>query len=401
MSPSRTYCPRLADLEKSWHTKRQLAGFTLVELMVSVTVLVILMLVVSNFVGLVQRTWVRTNSNVSQFREARTAFDILTRTLSQATLNTYWHSPTLTTTFTDVIGETSNTANSYVRQSELQFISGPTVGGANALFASGAPQDYPGHGVFFQAPLGITNLVPNTTGGTVVANTQNMVNLLCGRGYFVAWGDDQNFRPAFLNQKGLPPRFRLRLMEFSPTAEKNRIYDAAIRPVTDAANQKMWFRSPDPGGQDARNLTAQQSETAATRAFTRPVAENILTLILSPQMESAGSNLLPYRIAPNYEYDSVLLNNVGNEFGTQGTQHLLPPLIKVTMVALDARGGETLSFDDDLRNGLLGEISGLFKSASSYDNDLRNTLESALQQRKLSYRIFTSTIPLKQSRWGK
>jgi uncharacterized protein (TIGR02599 family) len=49
-------------------------GFTLIELLVSMTFLVILMLVVSQVVGIVQRTWVRSNSRVSQFREARTAF---------------------------------------------------------------------------------------------------------------------------------------------------------------------------------------------------------------------------------------------------------------------------------------------------------------------------------------
>jgi prepilin-type N-terminal cleavage/methylation domain-containing protein len=67
-------------------------AFTLVELMVSVSILVILMLVVSSFVNLVQRTWVRTNSNISQFREARLAFDAMTRTINQSTLNTYWQS---------------------------------------------------------------------------------------------------------------------------------------------------------------------------------------------------------------------------------------------------------------------------------------------------------------------
>jgi len=46
--------------------RRASQAFTLVELMVSVSILVILMLVVANFVNLVQRTWVRTNSATRQ-----------------------------------------------------------------------------------------------------------------------------------------------------------------------------------------------------------------------------------------------------------------------------------------------------------------------------------------------
>lgn len=382
-------------------------AFTLVELMVSVSILVILMLVVANFIGLVQRTWVRTSSNVSQFREARLAFDIMTRTISQATLNTYWQ------TKRDKIGTSISqsiyTSTRFSRQSELQFVSGNTSG---FLFPGVEEGDYPGHGVFFQAPLGVTGLLALDESDTV-ADTNNMVNLMCGRGYFVAWGDDLSFRPAFL--EGLvPPRLRLRLMEFSPTAEMNRIYDSTRRPLVDALGNptsysKMWFTSASTasgGTESASTQTAAAGgENESSRAFTRPVAENILALIISPQVPTIGNlGQNPYRIAPTYAYDSLMQNSPGAsltaEFGEQGTQHVLPPVIKVTMVALDARGGERMSFDTSLRESVVSEVSSRFDSAASYQADLE-ALEQALVALRLDYRVFSTSIPLKQGRWSK
>ena len=73
-----------------FNAPRQLrTGFTLVEIMVSLAVLTILLLISAQVIGQVQSTWSASNARVSQFREARTAFDILTRNLGQATLNTY------------------------------------------------------------------------------------------------------------------------------------------------------------------------------------------------------------------------------------------------------------------------------------------------------------------------
>lgn len=387
-------------------------AFTLVELMVSVSILVILMLVVSSFVNLVQRTWVRTNSNISQFREARLAFDAMTRTISQATLNTYWQAGTVELS-KNALG-TRFQGTSYRRQSELQFSCGPTVGGATALFSTGTAANYPGHGVFFQAPLGVTGLIsPAAGGGTLTADTQNMVNLLCGRGYFVAWGDDASFRPQFLNTRNVPKRTRFRLMEFSPTSEKNPIYSDAYRlsysdDGLSVTNSKRWFReaSDSSGGTEAaiQQTTTSESEDASNREFTRPIAENILALVISPRLARVGRNEADtYKIAQNYNFDSTVAGDVGTsdqDFGTQGTQHLLPPLLQVTMVALDSRGGERISFDAQLQTQVVQMVTSRFSSAARYTADLQ-ALESDLVQKRLAYRVFTSAIPLRQSRWSK
>lgn len=377
------------------------------ELLVSMTFLVILMLVVTQVVALVQRNWVRANSRVSQFREARVAFDTLSRNLSQATLNTYWENE-FDALGTDSAGQARRKARSYIRQSELQFICGPTSQVITG--AAGNASNYPGHAVFFQAPLGVTRLVAATAANQ--ANTENMVNLMCGRGYFVEWGSDESFRPPFLqSMTSVPTRSRLRLMEYSPTSEMNRIYDSSLRPLVDTAtgtnNGKRWFNE---GPSAVMASTVQEGETSATRAFTRPIAENILALVISPQLEKVVGVDNPYSIAPQCFYDSCLTVNPGANIGAnlQGTQHLLPPLLKVTMVALDERSGEFLAREENksLRDDVLGTVSGLFKNAATLDEELdgvddnQGTLEQFLLTNKLSYRLFTTTIALKQSRWS-
>lgn len=374
------------------------------------TFLVILMLVITQVIGIVQRTWVRSNSRVSQFREARTAFDVMSRTLSQATLNTYWENE-FDPLGTDAAGQSLTRAKSYVRKSELQFISGPTTTLLTQTAAN--KSNYPGHAIFFQAPLGTTRLAVADS-STNEADTQNMVNLLCGRGYFVEWGDDQSFRPTFLNSIGtVPTRTRLRLMEYSPTAEKNRIYDAKLRPLVDTSsginNGKRWFNEGDDAVLTSEVKTDEK--TPKTRAFTRPVAENILALVISPQVEVLGNTgTLPYSIAPKYIYDSTLITNPGgasvNSTNPQGTQHLLPPLVKLTMVALDHLSGEEISRNTQLRDELLSKVGTLFQNASDLTTDLEGTdkqpgtLKTYLLSKRLNYRIFTTTIAMRQSRWS-
>lgn len=393
---------------RAGRTSRARRGFTLIELLVSMTFLVILMLVVTQVVGIVQRNWVRANSRVSQFREARIAFDTLSRNLSQATLNTYWENE-FDTLGSDAAGQSRTQAKNYVRQSELQFVCGPTrlvIAGAGSKAS-----DYPGHAVFFQAPLGITQL-EEATGAQ--ANTENMVNLLCGRGYFVEWGTDEPFRPQFLSSLNtVPVRSRLRLMEYSPTAEMNRIYDSTLRPLVNNANGtnngKRWFNE---GKSAVMASTVQDKETTRTRAFTRPIAENILALVIAPQLERTGVVGSVYSIAPQCMYDSTLKTNPGATAATatnpQGTQHLLPPLLSVTMIALDERSGEFLARteNEDLRDDVLSTVGGLFTQAENLAEDLegedgqQGTLEKFLIANKLSYRVFTTTIALKQARWS-
>ena len=94
--------------------RRQIsAAFSLVELLVAVTITAMLLLMVVQVLGSTQRAWKNTRSSVGSFRDARQAFETITRRISQATLNSYWgyDNPAAPTT--------------YLRQSELHFVCGP------------------------------------------------------------------------------------------------------------------------------------------------------------------------------------------------------------------------------------------------------------------------------------
>ena len=167
------------------------AGFSLVEILVSLAVLAILLLINVQVIDQVQSTWAASNARVSQFREARTAFDILVRNISQATLNTYgdYNSSYVATAATNA-GATTAITTSYLRKSELQFICGASTG----LLNGGGGDNFPGHAVFFQAPLGISEN-PAYVG---------LDRLLCSRGYFVQFSSDAPFIPTFLPSGNFP-----------------------------------------------------------------------------------------------------------------------------------------------------------------------------------------------------
>ena len=69
---------------------RRIIGFTLLELMVSMVVLALLMLVVFNMLETTTKAWSQSTERVQTFKEARVAFEGLTRRIGQAMLNTYF-----------------------------------------------------------------------------------------------------------------------------------------------------------------------------------------------------------------------------------------------------------------------------------------------------------------------
>ena len=129
-------------------------GFTLVELMVSVGLISLVAFILLSMTNSTASTWRYTTGRIEQFRGANTAFESITRRLSQATLNTYW----------DYDNPTKPTR--YLRQSDLRFITGRT----ETLLATKTPRR-PTHSVFFQAPLGFVNDDTNFSGLDNLINT--------------------------------------------------------------------------------------------------------------------------------------------------------------------------------------------------------------------------------------
>ena len=363
--------------------RRSLArAFTLVEILVSLGVLAILLLISAEVIGTVQTTWTSTNARVSQFREARTAFDIITRNLSQATLNAYLDYDNNYLNAADPAAATTTAPTRYERNSDLRFV----CGAASTLVPSGGgPGLLPGHAVFFQAPLGVAH-DPSFAG---------LDRLLCGRGYFVQFTSDEFFRPEFIASSNL--RYRYRLMEYSPPAEQNLIY-------ADPATKTAWM--------NRAGISLQRGETALNRSLTRPVADNIIALIISPMVDIASTGVASNAgsrsstlIAEDFNYDSEqirLANQLG--LGPQGTQYLLPPLVRVVLVAIDESSADRLS----QTSGAAGtspfgtQISDLVtgRPASQLNQTLEEIGRVLREEYRVNYRIFSATVSLRGAKWS-
>src|SRR4029450_8716764 len=99
--------------------RRRTSAFTLVEILVSTALVVAIMVLMLGVVDQTQRLSQRSRSKTTQLQAARSAFDTMARRLSQATLNTYWRAQEMT-----IGAEKADFL--FRRQSELQFVSGPT-----------------------------------------------------------------------------------------------------------------------------------------------------------------------------------------------------------------------------------------------------------------------------------
>lgn len=339
---------------------RIVRGFTLIELLVSVAILAILLLVIVSMTDATRRTWTFTSGRIEAFRGAREAFEAITSKLSQATLNTYW--------------DYDNPANptTYSRQSELRFLSGDA-----AELTSGT--NVRTHGVFFHAPLGYVQ----------DSNYADLGNLLNTCGFFVEFGGDKDWRPGFVNQGSNPPpeRFRSRLMEMVTPAESLTIYDEAMKATggNSGYTESSWFKAAFDG-------------TAPFTATSRPIrvlAENVVALVLLPKLPTQ-EDPTGTRLAPTYRYDST----VGKSDASINSKNQLPPVVQVTMVAVDETSFARLQSGSSPPNMAPIYANCSFSDASKYEADLRQ-LEENLKALNLNYRIFTMNVALKTAKWSR
>lgn len=356
------------------HSSRAAKAFTILELLVATALLTLLMIVCVSAVDTVRRSTTRVRGKTQQYREARQAFELITQTISQATLNTYWDYFYSDTGSNQAPDDTVKPPSAYIRHSELQFRSGKAV---QLIGTPATPATNPGHAVFFQAPLGLT------------LDQGSLGNLLNARGFAIQFSADTSNRPPFLEEHAIAPRFRYRLIEYRPPAEHST--DFVGNPIY--SNPAAWFR------QDLDKST-------------RVVADNIILLVLSPRVsaEAARTSKQPQHwIAPNYTYNSLDVNNSTPEVekvtlsatgsAVQGTQHLLPPAITVTMIALDeisaARWAE-LTGNQPV--DFLSAAGASFTDASACTSDL-TAVEDWLTAQKLNFETFSSTVVLRNARW--
>jgi len=337
-------------------------AFSLVEILVSMSVLVLILFVLLSIINSTQRIWKQTSTLIDAFRAARVGFESMTRRISQATLNTYWDY------------DSATAPKLYVRRSELRFISGNLPDVATALASS-----CPTHAIFFQAPLGFVSDTA-TYGG--------MENLLNTFGYYIAVTSDSTTRPPFLT---IPAHTRFRLMQLSEPSENLTLY--AYTSGSAGYKGTQWF-----------------STLLSSGSYSHIVADNVVALVFLPK-KSAQEDPGGTSLAPAYSYTTA--PSVWPPAATPQTpsENQLPPLVQVTMVVLDESSAarlETISGGDAATMVTKLYPQTLFQSAGSltdstqagYAQDLK-TLTNTLQSLRLNYRVFSSEVSIRGAKWSK
>lgn len=343
-------------------TLRKRRGFTLVELLLSMTVLSILMLVIVQVTSQTSNVWRNTTAKADQFREARDAFESITRNLSQATLNTYYD-------YFNAAGQRRTQANAatfipakYGRYSELKF----QVGATSTLLGSSADRQ-PGHAVFFQAPLGFSNENTNTA----------LNSLLNTWGYFVDFRPDTD-RPSFVPGS---TRYRFRLVEYMQPTEQLKIFDDPAKWLDDAK--------------------------VANSPRTHVLASNIIALFILPKLPAKGPANDPTvdptgaKLAPKYDYDSTTTGSAATNGAEYNSLNQLPPLVEVTMVAIDEASAMKLERQYGNSPPNFG-LSAMFKDASptKREHDLE-ALSGYLTAHGISFRVFSTEVSLRGAKWSR
>jgi uncharacterized protein (TIGR02599 family) len=338
------------------------AGFSIVELMVAAVILTLILGIIFSITQMISQTWGKSTAKIEAFQAARAAFDTMSRKVSQATLNTYYD-------YYDNAGNTrasygTNTSaftpRRYGRVSDLHFISG------RSLVASQIT-----HSLFFQAPEGYTD---NT-------NYTGLETLLNGCGFFIAY-DKDNTLPGFVS--GLPnkppDRYRFRLMQFLQPTQSLQVYNPSS---SSATGQKAWFQDP---------LTANPPPVSI-------LSENIIAMAVLPKLSSADAAEAakqgkPAKLTTDFEYDTRQKSANGL------TDHQLPPVIELVMVAIDENSARRFCLDSNVPSfGLGGGIHNLFQDPDKLEDDLKTLTDELIEQR-VAYRVFRSEIALRGAKWS-
>lgn len=358
--------------------RKQLArGFTLVELMVASSIIVLVFGTLLSVTDQTHRLMRSTSAKVEQFREARIAFESMTRRISQATLNTYWDYQYQTVSQT-IGGKTVQVRMPvrYERGSELRFRSGRMA----ELNKTTGRNFQPTHGIFFQAPNGFVE------NAEVNGSLDHLLNTW---GFFVELNSDASTFPKFARDK-VPSRERFRLMEVTEPSEELRVYQFQQPRAVD------WFTQLLNG-----------SDRPA-----RALADNVVALIILPKLARADEDTQNAKgsspiLAPMYRYDSTQ----GTNDATLNSKHQLPPIIQVTMVAIDEPSAERLAKEQAGQIGMGIPYGSLFTrpelldddpaTSAPGDGDIEKFTTLLTEKFRISSRVFSTNVSVRGAKWSR
>lgn len=334
------------------HPSGQRSAFTIIELLVAITLTIIILALLTQMIGSVSTGWKRVNNNAKAFESARAAYEALARNLSQATLGAYYEYYNsnrvpypLAANASASVGVTVTNAfmpTAYGRYSSLHFISGTNL-----------VPDQISHAIFFQSPL-------DFSGQGTSDSASGQLNAV---GYFIQYTNDLAGRPSHLTDSIPAPRTRFRLMQYLQPTQKLAAYQ-----------------------------TTNQSWIADAASEARPFAENIICLVLWPKKtDQEGGVTTTNLIAPGYTYNSRADWAPGA--AKQPVQmHQLPPTVRILMVAIDEASAQRLTVATNY-------CAGLFADPALYQTNL-DVLESRLRDARVEYRVFQSDIPIRAAKWS-
>lgn len=324
-------------------------------MLAAATVLVILMGILVAVMNSVSKTVRSASSKIDAFAAARAGFNLLNQKLSQATLNTYW----------DYDNPLDPTV--YRRQSDLQFL----------ILANSQNPNY-GQEVYFPSPQSYSEN----------GNLRATSGLLNACAFFVKYGSDQNFRPA--SEHG-SPRYRYRLMQALLPTEKFAAYNASPPATNDKSTLETYWNNY----WNAKAWISQISNASAS-SYATPLADNVIALIVWPRLskadDSAGTQL-----SDNYLYDSK-----SGQFDTPSqkiTANQLPPMIQVTMIMISEASAARLNMQGTPPPEIEEALQNKFTDVLKYKQDLEE-VERSLAAEHIEYNTFTSTVPLRESKWS-
>jgi uncharacterized protein (TIGR02599 family) len=335
----------------------------------------------------------RSQAQVEEFKEARQAFELMARRLSQATLNGYW----------GYVYDNPTAAVPqplyYDRQSDLHYVQ------ENVKTLLPSVTGY-GHAVFFQALLG--DVDPATTLGPQIKDMHDLLNCW---GYYVSYGSDLTRRPEFMKQgQGTvlnPERNRFRLMEFRQPPDDSILFSKSfnIGSQTTSSGLYRWFRGP------------YKSGGKTTENYSVPLAENILAVVITPYIyvttaDSSGSSTTDMRKKQSYEYDTKLYQwRAGTGQDIISSKNQLPAMLELTLIATDEASYQRLENKYGV-TGAATQVQGIFKGlltnstnfapdpgnvqAKTYDVDV---IDQRVRALGINYKIFTTTVSLRASKW--
>ena len=339
---------------------RSFRAFTLLEVLAAAALLAIILVMTGSIISSSSRVFRQANAKIESFQSARASFDVMTSRLTRATLNTYWD-------YYDASGAPFRLASNpttfvparYGRYSDLHFLTGQASSLISALPTGLTALST--QAVFFIAPTGLS----------ADANYNGQAGLLGACGYFVAFGNDDASKPSF---PPTPSRYRWRLMELSAPVEELSVFGSS--------SGKLWAATP-----------VQQGRV-------RAVAENVIALVVWPKL-STQDDPEGDDIAADYTYDSRTTNPWSGTPLRQPVQaHQLPPNVQISMVVIDEESAKRLENGATRPPKIDAALAGLFDgSVLEYGGDLEE-LQKRLSNEKIGFRVFSTTVMLRESKWS-